>query len=104
MALVLGRKINEVIFAETNGASIKITLLSHRHNGTDKLALIKVEYDNLDADEHELKVGGELATICSAPEIKIGLHEATRHGVRLSCHADKEVVFLRQEVKERNNG
>lgn len=106
MALVLGRKIGEVVYAETkNGNTIEITLLSHRHNGSDKLALVKASYENLDEDEHELVEGGTEAVLCSNPYIAVGLQSAGRRGVRLAFHGHKdEVTFLRKEVKERTNG
>ncbi|MGI4991053.1 hypothetical protein ACRXCV_00355 (plasmid) [Halobacteriovorax sp. GFR7] len=107
MALVLGRRDGESVIAETkDGIEVVVTLLSHRYNGRDKVAIIRVDYENGDQVEHDLsKNEANVAEICSSPYVGVSLMDAQRNQTRLAFHGTKEdVTFLRREVKERKNG
>lgn len=105
MALILGRRVGEVVFVQTDdGKEIEVTLLSHHHTGNDKVALIKATGDGEDK-EFRLSYNDENhAVLLEVPKVSITLAEAGKRGVRLGFHGDKSVTFLRKEVKERANG
>lgn len=107
MALVLGRRDGEVVYAELkNGDTITLTLLSHHYTGSDKVALIKAEQEDGSDKEYELShKQGNVVEVNKDPYVGISLKDATKVSASLTFHGSRdEVTFLRKEVKERNNG
>lgn len=97
MALVLSRKVGEVVYA--NDVALKV--LAHYAQNGDKLATVEATYPDGSTQTAKLTVNsGNRMVITTEPYAAVELSYANRHCVRLRLYGEKgDVLFLRAELK-----
>ena len=99
MALVLTRKVNEIVWAN----DVQVVVMHHEMVEGVKQVTLKAIYPDDTEVEGTIPKSQDVKFVLSRagdPDMSVTLSDASKQGVRLAFHGDRDtVLFLRDELK-----